>query len=58
MCPIATLLACRTKGGTLLGLYVDDENGFLDQRGHVVYVRVGEGQPVVKAPVAQGSRFI
>jgi hypothetical protein len=47
------LLACRTEGGALFGLDVDNEYGFLDQRSHIVHLFVGEGQPVVKAPVAQ-----
>jgi hypothetical protein len=47
------LLARCPKSGTLFGLDVDAEDGLLDQRSHVVYLFVREGQAVVEAPVAQ-----
>jgi hypothetical protein len=52
-CLATPLLACCTKGSALFRLDVDDEDGLLDQRGHIVYLFVGEDQAVVEAPVAQ-----
>ncbi len=55
---VTSFLACCAERGTFLRLDVDHHHRFLDQQRYVRHLSSREGEPVVRAPIAQRPGFV